>query len=275
MEYLQGHIGEGAVLVGGDGRLLNQMAAELLLRVFSANGMLRVLLSQRLVLSPAVAINSLLLSSENVKAAIVLTAGGYPGGVRNGFFGVKILFSRVDTLGRKTVQTVDENGWNDILQRMTDRSRVQIAKSRLPLLPSSPNKAFGDLLKTQIETVDVISPYLVALGEEFQLERIKKFIDKFGLLVAIDCKSGIGSSLLLAKNAAGKSLLSAIGCDEEACLLNGRPLSDFGGLSPNSLPEDSPQTLELFGLSEATDLSSSIPENGSPSYCRILTVFSM
>ena len=43
----------GSVLVGGDGRLFNQFAAEMIIRIFAANGAQRVRIPRQLTLTSA------------------------------------------------------------------------------------------------------------------------------------------------------------------------------------------------------------------------------
>eukprot|EP01035_Chromulina_nebulosa_P028909 gene28909-38231_t len=87
--------------------------------------------------------------------------------------------------------------------------------------------------------VDVVSPYLAELKSSCDLEKIRTFVDSMGLLVSVDCMAGIASTILTAKSSglgSSASLLAAIGLDAQASLLNGRPESDFAGLTPAADP---------------------------------------
>ena len=57
----------------------------------------------------------------------------------------------------------------------------------------------GRFLNTNVDMVDVVSPYLAELKSSCDLEKIRTFVDSMGLLVSVDCMAGIASTILTTK----------------------------------------------------------------------------
>jgi len=191
LEYVKDTHRIRRVLIGGDGRLLNQYASEILVRVVSANSKedanIKTVVAKNGVLTSQMA--ATYMGSNGDDIAIVLTAKGRPGGVKNGYFGVNILTGQDPNTEARSLNTAQ---WMEIIHRMKSQSSVWISRERVKM--------------DTIPEVDVFSAYLDQICAFFDLSKIKDFVASSGLLVCVDCMAGVASEILKAPISTSKQM---------------------------------------------------------------------
>jgi phosphoglucomutase len=202
----------GATLVvGGDGRFYNREAIQKILKIAAANGFGRVVVGQGGVLStPAV---SALIRSLKAFGGIVLSASHNPGGP-NGDFGIKYNVANGGPAPEKVTEAIFDKTRTIVSFRIVEAPDVDI--DRLGTM---------QLGGMKVEIVDSVANYASLMQTLFDFDRIR---DAFrnGLTIKFDAMSAVTGPY------AHAILEGQLGA-APGSVLNGEPLTDFGGHHPD------------------------------------------
>lgn len=227
------------VITGGDHRLLNNHAMEVLTRISAANQARLLSISKDGWLSTAEAC-ALLENSNKDGIAFVWTAGAKAGGIR-GNLGLQV----VTRVSGKSVEVLGAEAWTTIFDIMASNEEVRI-------LPTRPN--FGpfpirDPLTFHglpVKSMNAHGKYLAALKEQFSLDEIGTFLNESKLFFTIDCMNGASAPIM-------KRLLKEMGQDPKNVLINTAPSFDFNGKRPDPCPDNMLQdSQKLFAFDVPT-----------------------
>ena len=221
------------LVMGGDGRLLNDYASEIFIRVFSANGFPKIFIAEQNVISCSSA-QALLDSStpwgqddngSDMDVALVFSPGPQPAGLK-GYWGLSMLVRKQDE-----TRSISKDEWREVVSNASQLDQVGIAISRPPeavlhQLAVGENKDMKSnnpiyFEKTPISRLNVAANYQKFLREVVDFEKVKKFIKDFDLYITIDGMNGIAGQFL------SPSLLTELGFDFNN-FLNCAHQDDFG-----------------------------------------------
>lgn len=251
------------VLFGGDGRLLNDLATEIGVRVAVGNTLSRVLVATDNLLDSSTAAELCSKSSSLVTIGKAEEASSLPsvaivlstdkqGGIK-GAFGVSVVFSSSSMKGDKNKDAIwfDVSHWLSVLTQMSARQCIEISPVRfLSPIDTTVRSKTGEL--TTVKGDFPVDDTLVkSLKGQFNFQSLKSFITKSGLIFTVDA---LGSRLI---SQTLQTVLKELGVDEEAALLN-KPvenLQDFNGLVPDGIPSQNSDSATLFNLPDTYSVS--------------------
>ncbi|MGF1493738.1 MAG: alpha-D-glucose phosphate-specific phosphoglucomutase [Microcoleaceae cyanobacterium] len=204
---------EGKTLVlGGDGRYYNRPAIQTILKIAAANGIGRVLVGCKGILSTPAA--SCLIRENQARGGIILSASHNPGGP-DGDFGVK--FNA-------------ENGGPaaaDVTEAIFERSKVIDTYKILEAADVNIEDPGSFKLGTMdVEVIDSIQPYMKLMESLFDFDQIKQLLTSGNFRMCMDPLHAVTGPY---STAIFEQRLGA----PDGTVQNGVPLEDFGGGHPD------------------------------------------
>ena len=159
---LEGYAGQTLVL-GGDGRFLNDRAIQIILRMAAANGFGRVLVGRNGILSTPAA--SCVIRKTQAFGGIILSASHNPGGPE-GDFGIKYNTGNGGPAPEKITEaiyrhTLEIKAYKTIEATDVDLSRI----------------GASNLETMKVEVIDPVADYVELMERLFDFERIRKDLD--------------------------------------------------------------------------------------------------
>lgn len=201
------------LVVGGDGRFYSEEAIKKIISICAANGVERLVVARDGILStPAV---SNLIRSLKADGAMVLTASHNPGG-ENEDFGIKINTAN----GGPAPESV-----TDKIFELTKQIKYYKTLLKRPQIDLTKEQTFM-VHNLVVEIVDPVEEYVNLLRQVFDFEAMKKFIKERDFKMLIDPMNGVVGPY------AKRVLIEELGASAE-CLINSKPLPDFGGKHPD------------------------------------------
>jgi phosphoglucomutase len=203
----------GQILVlGGDGRYYNRQAIQIILKMAAANGVGRIKVGQRGILStPA---TSAIIRKYQAFGGIILSASHNPGGP-NGDFGVKYNIGNGGPAPEK------------VTEAMYARSKV-IDTYQILEAADVDLEALGEshLGETVVEVIDSVQDYEELMESLFDFERIRQLLTRGNFRFSIDALHAVAGPYA---HAIFEQRLGA----PVGTVRNGTPLEDFGGGHPD------------------------------------------
>ncbi len=216
---------DATLIVGGDGRFLNSMAIQTILRMAAANGITRAIVGQHGWLSTPAASH---LIRRRGAGGIILSASHNPGGPE-GDFGIKY---NVDNGG-----PAPESFTNAVAARAAALTSYRIADLPPIALDTIGTQQTGSLL---VEIVDPVAEYATLMESLFDFAAIRALIAG-GFTLRFDAMHAITGPY--AREVLERRLGAPAGT-----VINGTPLTDFGGGHPDpNLTYAHDLVEELFG----------------------------
>jgi len=202
------------LVVGGDGRYHNRVAAQTILKMAAANGVQRVLLGQGGILSTPAA--SAVIRRHQAFGGIVLSASHNPGGP-DGDFGIKYNASN----GGPANETLTEA----VYARTLVLTQLHISDA-----PDLAIDTLGvqQLEQMQVEVIDPVADYAAVMRELFDFDLLRSMFAK-GFSARIDAMNAVGGPY-------AKAILEGELGAPVGTVVNATPLEDFGGLHPDPNP---------------------------------------
>eukprot|EP01039_Chlorochromonas_danica_P011447 gene11447-12801_t len=210
-----GDVSKVKVLVGGDGRLLNDFATEILLRVGAGNGVDEIVVAEGHTLTTAMATSLLpaLHSPHQVTLAIVMTAGEAEGGLA-GKWGMQLL--RYDPQTSSSVHAWSKQEIEEVLSYWQSCHEFKVAPARLSpsrlaalSLPATPSRhgqqavaseLSGQYLQTQLTSLPASHLYNDYLVEDdllrCLLDEVEVFLSREEVFHVVDASHGIALPVL-------------------------------------------------------------------------------
>lgn len=204
---------EGKTLViGGDGRFFNLEAIQVIIRMSVANGFSRLLIGQNGILStPAV---SCVIRKYGADGGIVLSASHNPGGPA-GDFGIKF---NSENGGPATEQLTDM-----IYKQTTTMDQYRLFECEA--LPVNQLSSF-QIGETTIEVIDPVADYADLMATIFDFDLIAEMLRSDDFQMCFDAMHAVTGPYAV------EILEQRLGAPR-GTVINGRPLTDFGGGHPD------------------------------------------
>ncbi|MCW8825334.1 MAG: alpha-D-glucose phosphate-specific phosphoglucomutase [Gammaproteobacteria bacterium] len=201
----------GALIVGGDGRFYNDIAIQTIVRMAAANGVKRLMVGQNGILSTPAA--SAVIRKFEAEGGLILSASHNPAGP-DGDFGIKFNGHH----GGPASETITEA----IYKFSQSISSYKIVESHDIDLSTTGSQQLGEM---EIIIFDPITDYADLMESIFDFDAIKAWITK-GHSLRFDAMHAVTGPY------ATEILQKRLGAPADA-IINGTPLSDFGGGHPD------------------------------------------
>lgn len=213
------------IVVGGDGRYLNDVAIQTILRMSAANGIGRVIVGRDGILSTPAASN--LIRVRDAFGGLILSASHNPAGPDEDF-GIKYNVGN----GGPAPEQVTER----IHAAATAIEQYRIADLPDVALDSDGETQAGTMV---VEIVDPVAAYATCMEALFDFPRIAEMFGS-GFRMRFDAMSAVTGPY------AREIFVHRLGAPPES-ILNGTPLPDFGGGHPDpNLVYAAPLVAEMF-----------------------------
>ena len=232
---------EGTTLVvGGDGRFHNDVAAQTIIRMAVANGFGRVVVGQHGILSTPAA--SCVIRKRQAFGGIILSASHNEGGP-NGDFGIKY-------------NTGNGGPAPEIVTAKIHAATTTIAGYRIA---ETPDVDLGTLGETAadgavVEIIDAVADYSDLLASLFAFDKISAMFAG-GFRMHFDALSAVTGPY--AVELLERRLGAAPGT-----VVNGTPLPDFGGHHPDPNPVHAHEVVEIMSGADAPNLGAASDGDG-------------
>ena len=202
----------GATLaLGGDGRYYNREVIQRVLRVAAANGFARVLVGLDGILSTPAA--SHVIRKHKTFLGIILSASHNPGGP-DGDFGIKFNLANGSPAPETVTEAVYARSQQLRSYKVCDGPEVDIGR-----VATSP------LGSTVVEVIDAVADYAELMQSLFDFDRIRDLF-RSGFRFRFDAMSAVTGPY-------AHSILERMLGAPVGTVMNGEPLTDFGGHHPD------------------------------------------
>tara|TARA_Y100000589_G_scaffold13201_1_gene10718 strand:- start:19674 stop:21311 length:1638 start_codon:yes stop_codon:yes gene_type:complete len=202
---------DSTLIVGGDGRYGNGEAIKKIIQICSAHKVKRIIVPIGGILSTPAA--SHLIRINNALLGIILSASHNPGGL-DGDFGVKV---NVSNGGPAPEQVTDK-----IFSCSSQLRNYKISNVQIPDLSK---KGSHQINWTSVDIVDGVEDYVSLMEKIFDFDQIGDFLKKDFSMI-FDAMNAVTGPY------AERIFIDRIGLSEQ-CLMNSKPLPDFGRLHPD------------------------------------------
>jgi phosphoglucomutase len=237
---LEGYGGQTLVL-GGDGRYLNDRAIQIILRMAAANGFGRVLVGRHGILSTPAA--SCVIRKSRAFGGIILSASHNPGGP-DGDFGIKYNVSNGGPAPEKITEaiyrhTLDIKTYNTVEAPDVDLSKL----------------GASTLAGMQVEVIDPVADYVELMERLFDFGRIASLLASKTFRMRFDAMHAVTGPY-------AKAIIEGKLGAPSGTVINGVPLPDFGGGHPDPNPTYAHELMELMFADDAPDFGAASDGDG-------------
>lgn len=209
-DSLEGCQGQTLVL-GGDGRYYNREAIQIILKMAAANGIGRILVGKRGIMSTPAA--SAIIRQYKAFGGIILSASHNPGG-KHGDFGIKYNITNGGPAPEKITEAIYARSQVIDSYKILDVDDVNLDKLSVTRL--------GDM---GVEIIDPVEPYARLMESLFDFESIRALI-KNDFTMCIDSMHAVTGPYAI------EMFEKRMGATP-GTVQNGEPLEDFGGGHPD------------------------------------------
>lgn len=231
----------GATLVvGGDGRFLNQEVAQTTLRIAAANGFGRILIGRGGLLSTPAASN--LIRVHGAIGGVVLSASHNPGGPE-GDFGIKFNVAHGGPAPEQVTEAIHRRAAAITEYSILDAPDVDLD------VPGETR-----LGGTAIQVVDPVAEYASMMEKLVDFDRIRAMF-RGGFRMHFDAMSAVTGPY------ATEILERRLGAPA-GTVVNGQPLPDFGGHHPDPNPVHAHELMALMLRPDAPDFGAASDGDG-------------
>lgn len=236
---LEGHEGQTLVL-GGDGRYYNREAIQVILKMAAANGFAHVLVGQAGILStPAV---SCIIRKFQAYGGIILSASHNPGGP-DGDFGIKYNIGNGGPAPEKVTEAIYAGTQSIDSYRILEADDIDLERIGESQLGSM-----------QVAVIDPVDDYAQLMGELFDLDRIHALLTG-EFRMAFDAMHAVTGPYAY-------GLLEGRLGAPTGTVVNGTPLTDFGGGHPDPNMVYAHALVELLYETNAFDFGAASDGDG-------------
>ncbi len=229
------------LVLGGDGRYYNRQAIQIILKMAAANGIGRIKVGQRGILStPA---TSTIIRKYQAIGGIILSASHNPGGP-NGDFGVKYNINNGGPAPEKVTEAI------------YDRSKV-IDSYQILEAPDVDLETLGEshLGETVVEVIDSVQDSQELMESLFDFERIRQLLTRGNFRFSIDALHAVAGPYA---HAIFEQRLGA----PVGTVRNGTPLEDFGGGHPDPNLVYAHELVDILYAEDAPDFGAAFDGDG-------------
>ncbi len=203
---------DGTLVLGGDGRYYNRPAIQSILRMAAANGVARVIVGQRGLLSTPAA--SCIIRKYRTNGGIILSASHNPGGP-DGDFGIK--FNTAN--GGPAPEAVTDA----VFARTREITGYRTLAADDIDLDSIGSLTLGN---TRVDIIDPVADYSTLMQHLFDFERIHQLFNSGLFRMRFDAMHAITGPY-------ARHILEELLGAEPGTVINGEPREDFGGGHPD------------------------------------------
>lgn len=220
------------LVVGGDGRFYNEHAVQIILKMAAANGFSRVIVGQNGLLSTPAA--SCIIRKYQAFGGIILSASHNPAGPTEDF-GIKYNVSNGGP--------APENITDAIFANTKTLSQYQITDDNDVALAVIGSQHLADMI---VDIINPVSDYAELMANLFDFEAISSLLAGVGFTMRFDAMHAITGPY--GKEIFEQKLGATLGT-----VINGTPLTDFGGGHPDpNLTYAKELVDEMFGTNAPT-----------------------
>jgi len=237
---LEGYAGQTLVL-GGDGRYLNDRAIQIILRMAAANGFGRVLVGRNGILSTPAA--SCVIRKARAFGGIILSASHNPGGP-DGDFGIKYNVSNGGPAPEKITEAIYRHTLDIETYNTVEAQDVDLAKL-----------GASTLAGMQVEVIDPVADYVELMERLFEFERIASLLASKTFRMRFDAMHAVTGPY-------AKAIIEGKLSAPAGTVINGVPLPDFGGGHPDPNPTYAHELMELMFADDAPDFGAASDGDG-------------
>ena len=228
------------LVVGGDGRYHNNVAAQSILRMAAANGVGRVLVGRDALLSTPAA--SAVIRRQGALGGLVLSASHNPGG-RDADFGIKYNVSNGGPAPATFTERIFQHTLNISQYFTIDEPDVDLKQEG----------AFR-LGNTEIVVIDPLADYVAVLEQLFDFEALRKLFLS-GFRMQFDAMSAVTGPY------AHYIFEQRLGAPP-GTVINGTPLEDFGGHHPDPNLATAKELVSHMNAHDAPDFGAACDGDG-------------
>jgi phosphoglucomutase len=231
----------GTLVLGGDGRYYNRQAIQTIICMAAANGVARVIVGQRGLLSTPAA--SCVIRKYRTNGGIILSASHNPGGP-DGDFGIKFNTANggpapESVTGAIFARTREINEYRRLAPDNIDIDTIG-------------TRSLGE---TRVEIIDPVADYATLMEALFDFERIRQLFNSGLFKMRFDAMHAITgpyARLIL------EDMLGA----EPGTVINGEPSEDFGGGHPDPNLVHAHEVVALTSGPDAVDFAAASDGDG-------------
>ena len=220
------------LVLGGDGRFHNRVAAHTILRMAAANGFAKVLVGRNGLLStPAL---SAVIRKHGCFGGIILSASHNPGGP-DGDFGIKYNIANGGPAPEKITEA--------IFARTSVITEYRIVSTETTIdLDTLGTQTLGGMA---VEVIDPVTDYAELMEQLFDFDAMRAWLAAGGRM-RFDAMNAVGGPY------AHAILEGQLGAPA-GTVINGEPLEDFGGHHPDPNPAHATELIALMSGQHAAD----------------------
>jgi phosphoglucomutase len=230
-----------SLVVGGDGRYHNRCAIQTVIKMAAANGFGLIVVGRQGLLSTPAA--SHLIRKRIALGGLILSASHNPGGP-DGDFGIKYNVSNGGPAPESLTETIYAESRKIRAYRIVDAADIDIDKLGVT--------ALGD---TAVEVVDSISDYVALMETLFDFDRIRELFGATGFRMRFDAMHAVTGPY------ASTLLQDRLGA-RAGTVVNGVPLPDFGGCTPDPNLVHARELVEAMNQADAPDFGAASDGDG-------------
>jgi phosphoglucomutase len=235
-------LGQGELLLGGDGRFHNREAIQVILRMAVANGVQKVAVGLGGLLSTPAA--SHLIRSRDATGALILSASHNPGGPE-GDFGVKLNTANGGPAPPPVTEAIHE--------RSTQLTHYRIANGAEHVdIDHLHTRTLGEMA---VEVLDPVESYADYMATLFDFDRIRELLHSEHFRMRFDAMHAVTGPY------AEEILVHRLGAPEDT-ILRAEPLGDFGGQHPDPNLSHARELRELLFGRNAPDFGAASDGDG-------------
>lgn len=200
------------LVVGGDGRFYNEHAVQIILKMASANGFSRAIVGQNGLLSTPAA--SCVIRKYKADGGIILSASHNPAGPTEDF-GIKYNINNGGPAPENITDAIFNNTLNISSYKILDDGDVS-----LDVIGSQ------TLAGMVVDIIDPVNDYAELMGELFDFDAIRTLLADDSFQICFDAMHAITGPY-------GKEIIENQLGAAQGAVINGTPLTDFGGGHPD------------------------------------------
>jgi len=228
------------LVLGGDGRFFNAEAAQIILRMMAANGVVRALVGRGGLLStPAI---SAIIRKHGAVGGIVLSASHNPGGP-DGDFGIKYNVANGGPAPERVTEAIYRH-----TQRIAAYRTIEAPDLALDRIGAARLGAMS------VEIVDPVADYAALMERIFDFDRLRDLF-RGGFRLRFDAMHAVTGPY--AREIFERRLGAAPGT-----AVNAEPLPDFGGHPPDPNPTHAAELIAALAEPEGPDFGAASDGDG-------------
>ena len=239
-DSLEGFAGQTLVL-GGDGRFFNDTAIQTIVRMAAANGFGRVLVGQHGILSTPAA--SCVIRKHAAFGGIILSASHNPGGP-DGDFGIKYNTANGGPAPEKITEAIFSNTQKITRYLTVDAADVDLGK-----------RGTSKIGAMTVEVIDPVADHADLMASLFDFERIGALLRSGKFRMCFDAMHAVTGPY------AHEIFVERLGAPAVS-VMNGVPLSDFGGGHPDPNPTYAEDLIKVMYAQAAPDFGAASDGDG-------------